>query len=48
MLFAGDLMLRTGISASLLSLGAMDFGLLVDGSVVMVENAMRRLARAPA
>ena len=43
MLFAGDLMLRTGISASLLSLGAVDFGLIVDGSVVMVENAMRRL-----
>ena len=45
MLFAGDLMLRAGISASLLSLGAVDFGLIVDGSVVMVENAMRRLAQ---
>ncbi|HQH03616.1 MAG TPA: CusA/CzcA family heavy metal efflux RND transporter [Verrucomicrobiota bacterium] len=45
MLFAGSLMLQAGISASLLSLGAMDFGLLVDGSVVMVENAMRGLAR---
>lgn len=44
MLFAGNLMLETGISASLLSLGAVDFGLIVDGSVVMVENAMRRLA----
>ena len=44
MLFAGDLMLQSGISASLLSLGAVDFGLIVDGSVVMVENAMRRLA----
>jgi cobalt-zinc-cadmium resistance protein CzcA len=44
MLFAGDLMLQVGISASLLSLGAVDFGLIVDGSVVMVENAMRRLA----
>ena len=44
MLFAGNLMLQAGISASLLSLGAVDFGLLVDGSVVMVENAMRRLA----
>ncbi len=44
MLFAGDLMFQTGISASLLSLGAVDFGLIVDGSVVMVENAMRRLA----
>jgi cobalt-zinc-cadmium resistance protein CzcA len=44
MLFAGNLMLQAGISASLLSLGAVDFGLIVDGSVVMVENAMRRLA----
>ena len=48
MLFAGDLMLQAGIAASLLSLGAVDFGLIVDGSVVMVENAMRRLAHAPA
>ncbi|XHR28622.1 MAG: efflux RND transporter permease subunit [Chthoniobacteraceae bacterium] len=44
MLAAGDLMLQTGIAASLLSLGAVDFGLIVDGSVVMVENIMRRLA----
>ncbi len=44
MLFAGNLMLQAGIAASLLSLGAVDFGLIVDGSVVMVENAMRRLA----
>jgi cobalt-zinc-cadmium resistance protein CzcA len=44
MLFAGNLMLQAGISASLLSLGAVDFGLIVDGAVVMVENAMRRLA----
>lgn len=44
MLFAGSLMLQAGIAASLLSLGAVDFGLIVDGSVVMVENAMRRLA----
>jgi cobalt-zinc-cadmium resistance protein CzcA len=43
MLFAGDLMLQAGIAASLLSLGAIDFGIIVDGSVVMVENAMRRL-----
>ncbi|MCL4181800.1 MAG: efflux RND transporter permease subunit, partial [Verrucomicrobia bacterium] len=43
MLFAGNLMLQAGISASLLSLGAVDFGLIVDGAVVMVENAMRRL-----
>jgi cobalt-zinc-cadmium resistance protein CzcA len=44
MLFAGNLMLQTGIAASLLSLGAIDFGIIVDGSVVMVENIMRRLA----
>lgn len=44
MLFAGNLMLQAGIAASLLSLGAIDFGLVVDGAVVMVENAMRRLA----
>ncbi len=44
MLFAGEWMLQTGIAASLLSLGAVDFGILVDGSVVMVENAIRQLA----
>ncbi len=44
MLFAGSLMLQAGIAASLLSLGAVDFGLIVDGAVVMVENAVRRLA----
>jgi cobalt-zinc-cadmium resistance protein CzcA len=41
MLFAGDLMLQTGIAASLLSLGAIDFGLIVDSSVIMVENCVR-------
>jgi len=44
MLFAGQFMLQAGIAASLLSLGAVDFGLIVDGAVVMVENALRRLA----
>ncbi len=44
MLFAGNLMLQTGIAASLLSLGAIDFGLIVDSSVIMVENCVRRLA----
>jgi heavy metal efflux system protein len=44
MLFAGGLMLQAGIAASLLSLGAIDFGLIVDGAVVMVENAVRRMA----
>ncbi len=41
MLFAGQLMLQTGIAASLLSLGAIDFGLIVDSSVIMVENCAR-------
>lgn len=48
MLFAGDLMLQSGIAASLLSLGAVDFGLIVDGSVVMIENSMRRLSERQA
>jgi cobalt-zinc-cadmium resistance protein CzcA len=37
-------MVRAGISGNLMSLGAIDFGLIVDGSVVMVENIIRRLA----
>ncbi len=37
-------MLALGISASLMSLGAIDFGLIVDSSVIMVENCVRRLA----
>lgn len=45
MLFAGNLMLQSGIAASLLSLGAIDFGLIVDSSVIMVENCVRRLAQ---
>lgn len=44
MMFAGDLMLQTGIAASLLSLGAIDFGLIVDSSVIMVENCARHVA----
>ena len=44
MLFAFCGMLKFGISASLLSLGAIDFGMVVDSSVVMVENCVRRLA----
>ena len=43
MMFAFDLMLRAGITGSLMSLGAIDFGLLVDSSVIMVENTVRRL-----
>src|SRR5262249_10620573 len=44
MLFAFSGMWRFGIAASLLSLGAIDFGLVVDSSVVMVENCVRHLA----
>lgn len=44
MLFAGNLMLQVGIAGSLMSLGAIDFGLIVDSSVIMVENSVRRLA----
>src|SRR3954454_575873 len=40
--FAG--MCRFGIAASLLSLGAIDFGMIVDSSVVMVENCVRHIA----
>ena len=43
MMVAFDGMLRFGIAASMLSLGALDFGLVVDSSVIMVENAVRRL-----
>jgi cobalt-zinc-cadmium resistance protein CzcA len=34
-----------GISANLMSLGAIDFGMIVDGGVVMMENSVRKLAR---
>ncbi len=44
MLFATNLMYMTGITASLMSLGAIDFGLIVDSSVIMVENCIRRLS----
>ena len=37
-------MLKGGISANLMSLGALDFGLIVDGAVIITENALRRLA----
>lgn len=47
LLFAFDSMLRFGIAGSLMSLGAIDFGLIVDSSVIMVENAERHLADAP-
>lgn len=44
MLAAFSGMLQAGVAASLLSLGAIDFGMVVDSSVVMVENCVRRLA----
>jgi cobalt-zinc-cadmium resistance protein CzcA len=44
MLCAASLMLRFGIAGSLMSLGAIDFGLIVDSSVIQVENAVRHLA----
>jgi len=47
MLFAANLMWAAGIPASLMSLGAIDFGLVVDSSVIMVENCVRRLGLAP-
>jgi cobalt-zinc-cadmium resistance protein CzcA len=45
LLFAVTGMVTWGISANLLSLGAIDFGILVDGAVVMMDNIMRRIAR---
>lgn len=47
MLFAATGMRFLGISANLMSLGAIDFGLLVDGSVVMIENLLRRYREIP-
>lgn len=43
MLMAFTGMYHAGISGNLMSLGAIDFGLLVDGSVVMIDNILRRL-----
>lgn len=44
MLFAVSGMVTTKISANLMSLGAIDFGIIVDGAVVIVENCARRLS----
>jgi cobalt-zinc-cadmium resistance protein CzcA len=44
MLFAANVMLASGVTASLMSLGAIDFGLIVDSSVIMIENCVRRLS----
>jgi cobalt-zinc-cadmium resistance protein CzcA len=45
MLFALILMNVFGVSGNLMSLGALDFGLLVDGAVIIVETVMHRLAK---
>ncbi len=39
-------MVQTKVSANLMSLGALDFGLIVDGAVIIVENCLRRLSEA--
>jgi cobalt-zinc-cadmium resistance protein CzcA len=39
-------MVQAGVSANLMSLGALDFGLIVDGAVIIVENSTRRLAES--
>ena len=44
MLLTGFGMLNAGVSANLMSLGALDFGLIVDGAVIIVENSLRRMA----
>lgn len=46
MLFTLSGMAQQKISANLMSLGALDFGIIVDGAVVIVENCIRRLAHA--
>ena len=48
MLFAGNLMLYFGIAGSLMSLGAIDFGLIVDSAVIVIENCVGRLVARPA
>ncbi len=46
MLFTFTGMFTNKVSANLMSLGALDFGIIVDGAVVIVESAIRRLAHA--
>lgn len=48
MLFTFTGMVEQKVSANLMSLGALDFGIIVDGAVVIVENCVRRLAHAQA
>lgn len=47
MMFSFMGMKELGITANIMSLGAVDFGMIVDGSIVMVENCLRRLAHNP-
>lgn len=46
MLFAVTGMVKLGISGNLMSLGAIDFGIIIDAAVIIVENCIRRLAEA--
>lgn len=46
MLFTFSGMVSYHVSANLMSLGALDFGIIIDGAVVIVENSVRRLAHA--
>jgi cobalt-zinc-cadmium resistance protein CzcA len=46
MLFTFTGMVQYKVSANLMSLGALDFGIIIDGAVVIVENCVRRLAHA--
>ncbi|MCE1242177.1 MULTISPECIES: CusA/CzcA family heavy metal efflux RND transporter [Rhodocyclales] len=48
MLFTFTGMVTYQVSANLMSLGALDFGIIIDGAVVIVENCVRRLAHAQA
>lgn len=48
MLFTFSGMVLNQVSANLMSLGALDFGLIVDGAIVIVENSIRRLAHEQA
>jgi cobalt-zinc-cadmium resistance protein CzcA len=48
MLFTFTGMVSNKVSANLMSLGAIDFGIIIDGAVVIVENCMRRLAQTQA
>ncbi|HVK38466.1 MAG TPA: CusA/CzcA family heavy metal efflux RND transporter, partial [Candidatus Kapabacteria bacterium] len=45
MMFAGIMMVLTGQTGNLMSLGAIDFGLVVDGSLIIVDNVLRLLER---